>query len=163
MRYNRLEKLEDIFYNQEIYRSRVKTLWSLGHYDGPRSGLIEYNNKIYLAINESGLFEEINNKRIFFIIELKQERIGALLEWCKARREVAGNHCQWSHHGEHLPPEQGSLGSHSSAHFRLKFPEWNGENPMPSYLPNDNDKVIGWFWGWKDYVAIYRRKENDKD
>lgn len=130
--------------NWPIDRREIKTQYSLGHQNGPKSGIVEYEGKQYLA----WCFEEIGSTRRFWVIDIGQERINQLIEYCNKRIEAFGNYILWKPEGEHFIHRHGTLGEHES---RETTDAWNKANPHVDWHPAENDEVIGYFVGWSLY------------
>tara|TARA_R110000824_G_scaffold129955_2_gene291563 strand:- start:2388 stop:2834 length:447 start_codon:yes stop_codon:yes gene_type:complete len=131
------------FYDLMVYhRADVKTKWSLGSYDGPAAGIVEYNNKLYLAMSP---LDHEHSPRIFLIIDIGEDRIKSLLEYMEKRYLTFGN-CKYNDDGTR---DKSKDRDHMTKEFREIATKFHKETKMPDYYPDDNDEIVGWFRNWK--------------
>jgi hypothetical protein len=70
MTYIEFNRLDPIRQLEGVYREEVKTLYSVGHYDGPASGVAEWKGKRYFC----SCPDIQRDPRIFFLIEISEEQ-----------------------------------------------------------------------------------------
>lgn len=130
-----------------IPREEIVTVWSLGHYDGPGSGLVMHKDKWYLALCEDMQAHE----RIFWLVDPGVERMAELLRWAEARFAAYGN-CRWTPDGHDSPdPNHGTLGKYDSPGYDDRRAKWDAAHKHPMCLRSaeEEDVVIGHFCGWR--------------
>lgn len=144
MKYSTFSAFEDEFYDMQIRRKDIKTKLSLGHYDGPASGIIEYNDKLYLA---KSMLNHDHHPRIFLVIDIGSYNIDLLLAWSEKRYELFGN-MKWNDNGTR---DDTFKVDHMTKEFEEKAKLFRAHNKMPDCYPDYGDEVIGWFEGWRLY------------
>jgi hypothetical protein len=149
MSVGQIEDFLDELYELEVSRNRVETIWSLSHYDGPATGIVRYEGKIYFAYTEEEFLQDLHRKRVFFLVDLGDEWSEAAVDWCERRMTVAGNGMRWTPNGERYPSAYGAFGSHSSKTFSILYRIWRRENPIPNREVPRDTSIAGWFRGWK--------------
>jgi hypothetical protein len=140
MKIKDVEQVLDSFYDMEICREKISTLWSLGHYDGVAVGLVRYQDKIYLA---DTLLGNHVHPRIFFLIEMDQEKVNEIISWLEKRYKIAGN-MKYHPNGERDSLDIG----HGTETFRDEIEKFRREYIRPDYSPDEESRIIGWFRGW---------------
>lgn len=124
-----------------IPREDIETLYSLGHYDGPGSGLVRWKGDIYLA----DCFDMFAHQgRAFYLFKLPQERIEALLTWCRgymANRSI-------EHGGIAYDPDGKRLQILPQVN-RAAADAWRAANPCPDREPPDGAPTLGYFVHWR--------------
>ena len=132
----------------EILRRNLDTHYSLGHYDGPATGLITWQDQwCYVTA-----WDEISRgeHRKFWVCPISGENADILLAYCKAHA-AEFNSMQWNRDGSRTNElEHGSLGAHSASNFIVRAKEWREAHPRPQIhqlLPKDSP-IVGWFAGW---------------
>lgn len=112
-----------------IPREDIETLYSLGHYDGPGSGLVRWKGDIYLA----HCFDMFASQgRAFYLFKLPPERIEAILTWCK----TSVGSVAWSPDGKRLDR------SFSERVARKDF-------SPPDREPPEGAPTLGYFIHWR--------------
>lgn len=141
MKFKEFSNALDVFYDLQIDREDIKTLWSLDHYDGPMSGLVGVEDEIYLA--ECPL-DPYLHPRVYLLIETPDEKINELIAWLEIRYKIAGNmkyHPDGTRDSLDIP--------HMTKEFQKKMDKFNKEHPMPKYYPKEDDEIVGWFQYWR--------------
>jgi hypothetical protein len=131
-----------------ISREDIVTVWSLGHYDGPGSGLVKYKDKWYLALCEDMMVDE----RIFWLVDPGEERMKELLTWAEDRFAAYGN-CRWTPDGkDDCDENRGTLGKYGSPGYDERRTEWESthKHPMAPRDAEPNDIVVGYFCNWRE-------------
>jgi len=141
MKYKDFDNALDTFFDMEIAREQIETLWSLGHYDGPMTGLVKYKDKTCLATCP---FHLNHRPRIFLMVEISEEKRKSLISWLEKRYKVAGN-MKYNPDGTRDNLEI----SHMTRAFQRAIDLFRKDNPFPSWGPEDDADIVGWFRGWK--------------
>lgn len=146
VKWKKLERIFDEFDDLFIPRGRISTLWSLGNYDGPAAGIVEYKGNKFVA---NSLSDHHRYPRKFWMIKVSQERMAKLEEYVQKRLIVCGNSMKYNSNGTRDDHQWGEFGKHATPAFSAKMNKWVEKNRVPDYYPEDDDEVIGYFFNWK--------------
>lgn len=128
-----------------VPRSAVKTRFSLGGYDGPLVGLVQYEGRWLLA----DCVDRDSHERVFWLVDIGRERIAKLLDYAERRFEAYGGGYNADGTRDESKPF-GTLGdNHGTAEFISASSAWQDANPMPKSDPMPGDPVIGYFFNWR--------------
>jgi hypothetical protein len=129
----------------EVERGEIATLYSLGHYDGPATGLVRWRSRIWYVRR----MDRDERPRRFWLVEIPQADAAALMAWSEARVLAYGPGMAWNPDGSRRGDADGSLGSHTAPEFQAKADAWRKANPVPD-LDLSGAAVVGWFCSWRD-------------
>lgn len=128
-----------------VPREQISTLYSFGHYDGPATGLIQWNGAFWYVER----FEPRDDR--FWIVQLTPAQQAAFYEYGKAWAAEFHSGMSWNPDGSRAPEHHGpgvirdrnitSLRPGAHAAFRAKYPD------VPR--PDDDAPVVGYFVGWR--------------
>ena len=127
-----------------IPREDIQTLYSFGHYDGPGTGLISWNNKIYYASR----FYVYDSK--YWIIELDEEEAIYAKWFGEEWSRLFHNNMTWNSDGTHkefVPGIFSIVEGNRFGYDHEKHFEFMQKYEVPS--PKPEAKVVGWFDGWE--------------
>lgn len=131
---------------QYVPRAAVQTRWSLGGYDGPLVGLVQHEGRWLIAHCE----DRDATERVFWLVDIGQERIAALLDYAERRFKAYGN-CRY--HADGTTDDDGrpygDLGPHATPEFSVAARAWVAANPAPDHMPKPGDPVVGYFYNWR--------------
>jgi hypothetical protein len=131
-----------------IPRAEVETLYSLGHYDGPMTGLARWKGRLcYL----SGF--EYCGTRCYWVIALTDEQATALLQRAERWAERYGLNMSWTPDGQAKPYARGNAinvwGPDTFDNpWRKRF-----ESEVPPQPDLSGADVLGYISGWSMYDA----------
>ncbi len=134
IKFSQLEELE------YIPRDEIETIYSLTHYDGPRTGLVKWNDKHYFTI----VLDEVYPRR-YYLIDTPQEYVECILKWCHEWIKYMNSAIVWKSDGTHPLIDN----SHRPLRDSLEAVKWRKDNKNPAYFLDFNDcDVVGYFIGW---------------
>jgi hypothetical protein len=133
--------IQDLLSINRIDRKDIKTKYSIGHYDGVLSGIVEYEDKKYYA--KCVHVDEWSGERVFYLVEPSKEQLKLIEENQELFRKYVGSHCHYDDFGRKREEYLGEKNEHTRY---LKLYEEN----IPSNFYNDLNKlpIIGRFEGW---------------
>jgi hypothetical protein len=94
MKFSDLSEQQNYFLLPKIDQTELKILWVDDYWDGPKSGLLEYQcHKYWFQICHENEDPELTNYyRHFLIIDLSDEQLKEEEYWHKLFREKVGHH-----------------------------------------------------------------------
>jgi hypothetical protein len=100
--------------NSPEIKEGIKILWESGRYDGPLSGVLEYNgDKCYFDIKREYYSKEYgyNPGRTYWIYKLTEEQWKEISYWHEEFRLHVGTHCDygWSEKYQEYERNEGNL------------------------------------------------------
>lgn len=131
-----------------VLREEVATLYSFGHDDGPRTGLVRWKEELYYAsdfcLSEDGL-------RCYWLVRLTSEQQAYALSYGETWRAFFTGAMSWTPDGERVETEPGPYAveelrgcfSHTQE-GRDKFSALFPKRPEP----DESAEVCGYFMGW---------------
>lgn len=137
---------------EEIPREEIETVYVLGSYDGPGSGLVRYQppgettKRWFLA---ECLEMNTTDTRVYWVIEWPDDKVQAAIQHIEAHHlAFGGSKCTWD--GKRAGPHRvGSLGAYSSPGYNQRSDEWHKAHRPPGRSPSDEAVVLGYFYGWE--------------
>ena len=120
------------------YLTGCRLLWPLNYWDGPISGILEYQGRHYYfdRCDESDIEDETATwSRRYLVYELSKEEFNEEMQWHNLFREHVGTHTDYDEHGR----TNHAVRPQSEHH---KYYEKAKERTPRDYTQN---KIIGWF------------------
>lgn len=131
----------------EVSREELETLFSFGHYDGPATGLIKWENQYWWAERFNG-----RNDDKYWIIELTKEEQELMFFYGSEWARLFHSGMRWKPDGTrwNVEAEIGIYGFKDKTYTgydQEKYKEFNDKYKRPQ--PKKEAKVIGYFTGWR--------------
>lgn len=130
----------------EIDREEISTIYSFGHYDGPASGLILWDDQYWFVDK----FEYLGD-RCFWIITLTPEQQKYALEYGKTWAHYFHSGMSWTPDGNRVPERDGIYSFREPGYLgvteegRKEFKKLYPKRPTP----DADAKIVGYFVGWR--------------
>jgi len=130
----------------EVDREDIETCYSFGHYDGPGTGLILWEDQHWYVTRF-----EYDDAR-YWIIQLTPEEQEYALQYGKTWADFFHQGMRWNPDGSHRKQKDGLYAHRPTPNHltmtdegRARFKELFPKRPEPSQTA----EVVGWFKGWR--------------
>jgi hypothetical protein len=122
----------------KIEKSDLRFLWYSRFYDGPRSGLLVYENRKYWFEHLDDLNYIISGQLIwiFLVVELTPTQLSEEEYWHDLFREKVGTHTDYDENGRRRP---------HILHPKEMWHEFYDAAKNRSPFDISNNEIIGWF------------------
>jgi len=135
---NQLPNSQSILNNyQEISKIDIRWIYDVDYYDGPLSGMIEYNKKNYWT-EAIHLVKSYTGTNLYVVLELTQEQYDHQEYWNELFELCVGTHCRYDINGK-----RNALNTYGNKAMQQFYYTRSSEEKQK--LDFSQTKIIGWF------------------
>lgn len=133
----------------ELEPARIMPLWSTDWWDGPLSGVAEYDGeKMYFSMKDE---DDETGRRTFNLYRLTPEQMERELAWHALFKENVGDHTEYGPDGRRRREGTTLKPQEQWAKFYDNYPPYKTREPRHDL---SKAELVGWFGRWKPDAAI---------